>query len=535
MEHDFLRNFPHRMKSVGAYALMFANSIQKQTWKKFGFETLDEQTNIIFSVLLFIMEQSLKEEACTMDDIGSFIDSINVGYFRKKLSYDECRTVGDFIVNTILCNEGRAMYFRAFDYEKSETAEINISFVTNTVLYMDGDVKRTSYKLTDDGYNLVLSTLEIEDNMKLTVQEMIFKLHLEKASYDKAAEDIRNIFNLLRIQLQSINDAMRRIRQNALGYSVAEYRKILEENIGIIEETKKKFLEYRSYVARLVSEMEQQNIQLEKLDIKHENNIKNLKIIEGYLDRSLNEEQRIFAGHYDLKFLYSKELESLTQLSLIKRFQINRDFYQKVLQDASSLDRLDFFVRPLLVDSPVKIYNPEKSAEIQRPVKEREPEEAEPMEDFNDAQWLKEQAALLEARLQRYNRCIAVILGKAVGNGGKIMLSELKNSLTSEEYADLFPTVEIFKEIMVELLSVREFDIEALRKEYEEHFSDRNQQFQAGRSILEIMEDGHGLKNIKTITVERTIPIEEVVFEGVRSELGAIKRIRCTNVLISAL
>ena len=36
-----------------------------------------------------------------------------------------------------------------------------------------------SYYLTDDGYNLLLSTLEIEDNMKFNIHEIIFRLHLE--------------------------------------------------------------------------------------------------------------------------------------------------------------------------------------------------------------------------------------------------------------------------------------------------------------------------------------------------------------------
>ena len=74
---------------------------------------------------------------------------------------------------------------------------MNISYIANRVVYVDSDLKRTSYYLTDDGYNLLLSTLEIENNMKLTIQEMIFRMHLEKQSYDKALDDIKNVFNLI--------------------------------------------------------------------------------------------------------------------------------------------------------------------------------------------------------------------------------------------------------------------------------------------------------------------------------------------------
>ncbi len=158
------------MKNVGAYALLFRNGLQKQTWKQYGFENLYEQTNLIFSVLMFIMEKSLKEEICTIDEIGYFIDGVNVSYYKKSLSYEESKALAEYIVTVIICDEGRAMYFQGYDYEKNQYEEISISFITNKIMYLPGDVKRTSYYLTDDGYNLILSTLEIESNMKLTIQ-----------------------------------------------------------------------------------------------------------------------------------------------------------------------------------------------------------------------------------------------------------------------------------------------------------------------------------------------------------------------------
>ena len=218
MQYDFLSQFPKRMKSVGLYAVLLQNSIQKTTWKQYGFVKADEQVNVIFAVLLYIMEQSLKEEHCTMDDIGAYIDTMNMRYFKKPMGYQECKQLGDFIVNVILSNEGRAMYFEGFDFGQEAYQPIHISYVANRIVYVDQEFKRTSYYLTDDGYNLLLSTLEIENNMKLTIHEMVFQMHLEKQSYDKAVDEIKNVFNLLRVQLQKIQEAMGTIRRNALNY-----------------------------------------------------------------------------------------------------------------------------------------------------------------------------------------------------------------------------------------------------------------------------------------------------------------------------
>lgn len=43
--------------------------------------------------------------------------------------------------------------------------------------------------------------------MKLTIHEMIFQMHLEKQSYEQAVDEIKNVFNLMRIQLQKIQEA----------------------------------------------------------------------------------------------------------------------------------------------------------------------------------------------------------------------------------------------------------------------------------------------------------------------------------------
>ena len=45
---------------------------------------------------------------------------------------------------------------------------------------------------------MMLGTMELENNLKLSIHEMLFKLHLEKADYNRAVDDIKNIFGQLR-------------------------------------------------------------------------------------------------------------------------------------------------------------------------------------------------------------------------------------------------------------------------------------------------------------------------------------------------
>lgn len=532
MQYDFLKNFPRRMKNVGLYAVLVQNSLQKATWKKYDFQKMDEQFNLIFTVLLYIMEQSLKEEPCTIDDLGAFLDTVNAQYFRKKMTYEDCRNLGDFIVNVILSNEGKGMNFDGFHFEQNVYKTMTISYIANRVVYSDQDVKRTSYYLTDDGYNLLLSTLEIENNMKLTIHEMIFQMHLEKQSYDKAADEIKNVFHLLRIQLQKIEEAMRKIRRNALNYSVQDYQEILNENLETISETKEKFKNYRELVKSRVQELEEANINLRKLTDKEQEKLCHLKVIEQYLSRAMEEHQKILNSHFDLKFLYTKELEALSQMSLIQRFPLRSSLYDKILERPDALERLEYFLRPLFYQEAEKSYNLKKAFQLQRPLQKVQEAEPEERLDFDSGAWEQEQQQMRREKLSQYQKSLSFLL-EQVAEAGELSLMELSERVKgTDRQQELIPNVEIFKEIMVELIRNKEIDIAVLGKEKSEYIQEPSKDFQLNVTLLQIVEESPRFQGILGIEAFRLQDGKAVEFTDVHDEFGNQKTIRCSNVLI---
>lgn len=533
MRYDFLEHFPKRMKHVGMYVVLMRNSMQKTTWKQYGFLKTDEQMNLIFAVMLYIMEQSLREENCTMDDIGAYIDTVNVQHFGKEMTYDECRQLGDFIVNVVLSNEGRAMYFDCYNFETNAYHIMHISYVANKVVYVEQELKRTSYYLTDDGYNLLLSTLEIENNMKLTIHEMIFQMHLEKQSYDKAVDEIKNVFNLMRIQLQKIQEAMGKIRRNALNYSVKDYEEILLENLETISDTKQKFQNYQQLVKSRAKELEEENINVKRLSRKEEEKLNHLREIEHYLNRTIDEHQRILNSHFDLKAVYTEELEALSQMSLIKRFPLRSELYDKILENPAALEELDYFLRPLFNRDIDKSYNINKAFELQRPVRKREEKDSTEELDFDEEEWQQEQERLRREKLKKYEESLGFLLEMADENGG-ISLKEIRDRIreNSADQDRLIPNVEIFKEIMVELIKNREIDVKALERERSEFIQDAPMEFQLSEMVLHLTEEyprNHGIVGIVTYRLEDE---EAVLFEDVMDERGERKRIKCSNVMI---
>ena len=539
MQYEFLKQFPKRMKHVGAYMILFANSSQKTIWKQYGFQKQDEQVNMIFAVMLYIMEQSLKEENCTIDDIGAYMDSLNMRYFGKNMGYEDSKSLGDFIVNVVLSNEGRPMYFDGYDFEERAYRTMNVSYVANRIIYVDSEVRRTSYYLTEDGYNLLLSTLEIESNMKLTIHEMIFKLHLEKQSYDRAVDDIKNVFNLLRVQLQKIEEAMSRIRRNALSYSVADYESVLEANLDTISDTKQKFQSYRELVKSRARELEEMNLNVRRLDEKEEEKLNNLGIIEGYLNRAIDEHQKILSSHFDLKSLYTRELEQLSQMSFIRRFSLRNELYEKLLTRPEGLGRMELFLRPLFGNEPDKIYNLKKSTELQRPIRKKEAEDGEAVMEFGDDRWMEEEERRRQEKTAKYEGSLKLLLQAALGSdNGEISLETLREQILAQEPGQdaemlihtLLPNVQIFKEIMVELLKGREIHMEVLREERRNYISEASGGFQLNEMLLNLA-DTYGLR-MRKVEAYRIEDGKVVTFEHVPDETGRQKTICCSNVLI---
>jgi glucan-binding YG repeat protein len=533
MQYEFLKKFPRRMKNVGLYAVIIQNSSQKLSWKQYGFTKFDEQINLLFEVLLYIMEQSLKEEKCTMDDIATYIDTINVQYLRKDISYEQCHQLGDFIVNTVLSNEGRPMYFGGYDFEKNEYEEMHISYVANKIVYVENEVRRTSYYLTDDGYNLLLSTLEIEDNMKFNIHEIIFRLHLEKQSYDKAVNDIKNVFNLMRIQFQRVQEAMRQIRRNALSYSVDEYEEVLVGNLNTITDTKKKFQEYKTVIQERVKDLEEENINIRKLSKKEQQDLNNLRVIEEYLTRVLDEHQKILNSHFDLKILYTEELERLSQARLIQRFSMRRDLYDKVLKQADTLENMDMFLRPLFNRNPEKIYNLNKAFSYEKSVNAGMEKDTEEEVDFDEEAFRREKEEKLQKKLLVYEKSLQYLLEKTSVTG-EVSLGQLKDRLDiyPEEKEIFIPNVDVFKEIMVELIRNRTIDIATLKKERREYIQEQPDGFQLNEMILKLVEEQPENNDITSIEVERLENEEAITFSEIKDEENRRKTIRCSNVLI---
>ncbi len=60
------------------------------------------------------------------------------------------------------------------------------------------------------------------------------------------------------------------------------------------------------------------------------------------------------------------ELETISKMALIERFNFRNEVYEKILDDPNMLENIDIFLRPLLKRELPKKYNINKSLEYQK-------------------------------------------------------------------------------------------------------------------------------------------------------------------------
>ena len=189
------------------------------------------------------------------------------------------------------------------------------------------------------------------------------------------------------------------------------------------------------------------------------------------------------------------------------------------------------FLRPLFNQNAEKAYNLNKAFQLQRPVRRRAEADSEEELDFDEESWIQEKERLRQEKLKKYEGSLGCLIRHASGKDG-ISLMELGSQMGEEECAELIPDVEIFKEVMVELIKNREIDLTVLTKERSEYIQDSTEDFQLNDMLLKLAdaEAEAGRKRIRRIHVSRIEDGSTVVFSGIPDKEGKRREIRCSNV-----
>lgn len=494
MNSDFYKDMAQRVNSIALFGKLFMLLRSRaRSLESFGFEKQEDQILLVFLLLRVVMEKTLSEELCTLDDMAAALSEMNSDLFHLSRSYDEFRQLAALIVDKIVSNEGESIVFQAFGKEDYEVA---LNYLSSRVVY-EGDNPRVSYSMTDDGFRLMLSTLEMEENMQLQFRDMIFQMQLKRKNYSRALDEIRHIFDILKIRRLEIQEKMTTVKKDALILDSANYREMLDENFEIMRDSRNRFDHYELQVdeqLRILKEKQQDS----HLDLPDYENLQTLRKIKVMLGKSILSVTQILTALTDFANLFSHELSTQFRANGKRSYSFSRLVMDPVLEDPDLLEKIDFYLQPLFAKNPPSIFQLSHAFEYRQLISKNEGEEFEEVDEDYDLRLEEERKALQQRRREQLNNSVFMLMEQ--------LLESPDQTLTLVQLGqpdDFLPDLTHARTLLSEWGMVSQIDLEMLAEDASDLILEAEIPFSFSLSLLENYSRLPGLKEYGLLKVTK--------------------------------
>lgn len=308
----------------------------------------DMLTELTFAVLLRIKDLTLSNnKPCTVQNIADYIDDL------KHILLPGCvidsTKLATYIIITVLQNNGKLIEYSVFDEETETKKKMYIRIIYE---------EKGSYYLTDDIFDFLFRTKEIEAELGYSLQRFIMQEYMKRKNYSEAYEQSRELIAELRNLKLSFNEFNRRCRKNVLKIEATEFKEIMQRFYDLIKDEQSKIEDIQKTAKK---EIESLKAALETGldDEKVQKNLKALEAICQNLEIVIQEQRALSNDRHDIADDYVKMLESSFAIRNYERMDIEKDILAKMECDMG--DKLgDFFCEfflPLIKPELPKIFS----------------------------------------------------------------------------------------------------------------------------------------------------------------------------------
>lgn len=495
MQLDFYKDMKRRIHSIALYGQFFALlSAKSITLERYGLTTLSLQITFVFFVLRLIMEKTLAEEECTLDDIAAGILDINADQFHLSLSETEAFELADLVVEEILGNRGNPIVFDPF--EEDTEYRVYLNYITSKVGYRQ-TTKVANYRMLQDGFQLMLSTLEMEENMRLRLQDLIFEMEMHAKNYSRALDEISQLFQMLQIRQIEIDEQIVQVKENAARFGLARYEKLYEENYDLMSESKEKFLRHQQFTQEQIESIEHQIEQVE-LDAESIENLKTLQKIQARLNQTIMIFTTILAKLTDFSNEYDRQLKEQLRFVSRRHYAFKSLIVDKVDADADLLADIDRFFRPLFFQDFDKMLQISHAFEYKRLYQRAESGTYEEInEEFDEKRW-EEEKEKQRRKIQTYERNLSTLLSAiATSSGHRLSLKAF------DAPAGFMPDLETARVQLTAWSDMEFLDFDTLRKEAAELFMEERDSYNMPLTLNTVLEAEPSLLSFQGLRIQK--------------------------------
>lgn len=246
--YEFLEGFHQRMQLIGVVdALINRRNKKVELEHPIGDKEFE---NLIFSVLVFIMEKTLtEEEECTIKTISVFVEHVLEEYYHYPNAKDQALPVTEYIIKTILQFEGKNTYYPVMNYETKEWTDLRIKLLNEKV--EDRPQGYVSvYSLTDQGYDFLFRTKEVDNEISFSVEEFKLRELIKRKNYRKALQQSSNLVQMVRQKKRDLEQFIQAARGNIMDLDLTKFDELISSTYKLLQEEYKTLGEIQNMVRR---------------------------------------------------------------------------------------------------------------------------------------------------------------------------------------------------------------------------------------------------------------------------------------------
>lgn len=524
---EYLEGFEKRMEFV-AIVDSIVNRKNKNTdiENKFEGNVLD---NLFFTLLVYIMEQTLNEnEACTLDNITAFLEELLPEY-GIDFSHSDVRKLTEYMVKDILQNKGESKTYKVMDYNTG-IKEMRVRLIQDRIV----ENNRIIYLLTDQGYDFLFRTKEIDKELDFRFEQLKLKELLKRKNYKHAVNQSYQLISMLRQKKSEIENFVYRIKRDINDIDKSEYEKLLNETYTLIDE------EYET-MNDIKKSVEQDELRIQKeidergyLDDTMKNALSSLALIKNNIVVVLSEQRNLIQKRFSLNEIYSETIKDSFYTTIVKRY----DFEKEILEPLKNMDCANLYcikslLDPLMLPKVGKHTNLSVYYAPQGKLRENKDEDyREEMDDVEELNWQQEIEKNNALNLQVVRWLLEYTHNAPSGFTFSEFFEQIKSKC--DDISHYTENKRIFL-IILKLYQLGVVDFELWQKAKERGIDEANGEFDLSWSLYQLESENPDFYGLKGLEFEKTEDIIHLSYEESLCGEKMLSTIEMNDIKISAL
>lgn len=435
--------------------------------------------NMIVAVLVFIKDRTLgTNQTCTIADVERFLEDFSV-VLPSEYNVNP-KILARYIIVDVLQNGGIMAEFVTFFSAREVFAPMSIRLLNE---------EKGSYHLTDDAFDFLFRSKEIESELDYSVTRFRMKEYMRRDNYEDALDASRELVSRIRNMKISMDDFLLRCREDISKITVDQYENVVGRIRSLLEDEYKELNDIQATAkerARTLEEAFQNGVGTEETQ-KHRSALK--EIIDN-ISLTIDEQRTLINKKTSLSESYQALIRDNFTVNRFERLNFERDILAPLRKTENILgDAARFFLFMLTKPEFDKIFSVENFYAPQGKISENEAEIG--LDITCEEPDYKKQAEIRNARF----RNITCSLFRFTSEKERFRISDFVDYLRVSELKE-YSIENALPNVILTMFAMQELDIEKWKNS--ERFSTiPNGEFDLSWCLEEIPAEYLNVKQIK--------------------------------------